>query len=61
MYNVFLEKSSTRPSCEDKWSLRLNKNFDWKKVHNMSFYTTKSSKLHWFQYRIVHRIIGTNE
>ena len=27
----------------------------------MSFNTTKSSKLQWFQYRIIHRIIGTNE
>ncbi len=25
MYNIFLEKSNTRPTCEDKWSLRLKK------------------------------------
>ena len=27
----------------------------------MSFVTTKSSKVQWFQYRIIHRILGTNE
>ena len=61
MYNVLFEKSSTKLRCEEKWSLTLNKNFDWKTVHNMSFYSTKSSKLHWFQYRIIHRILGTNK
>lgn len=43
MYNVLFEKSSTKLRCEEKWSLTLNKNFDWKTVHNMSFYSTKSS------------------
>ena len=61
MYNVLFEKSRTKLRCEEKWSLTLNKNFDWKTVHYMSFYSTKSSKLHWFQYRIIHRILGTNK
>jgi hypothetical protein len=26
----------------------------------LPFITTKSSKLQWFQYRIIHRILGTN-
>ena len=30
-------------------------------MHNMFFDFTKSSKLHWFQYRIIHRILGTNK
>ena len=35
-------------------------NLNWKEIYCLPFITTKSSKLQWFQYRIIHRILGTN-
>ena len=35
-------------------------NLNWKEIYCLPFITTKSSKLQWFQYIIIHRILGTN-
>ena len=47
---------------QNKWitGLNLQDNFGRKFVFDLSFYLTKDSKLQWFQFKIVHRIIGTN-
>ena len=47
---------------QNKWITELNHqdNFGWKFVFDLPFYLTKDSKLQWFQFKIVHRIIGTN-
>ena len=34
--------------------------FGWKYVYELPFFLTKDSMLQWFQYRINHRILGTN-
>ena len=49
-------------NSQNKWitELNLQVNFGWKFVFNLPFYLTKDSKLQWFQFKIVHRIIGTN-
>ena len=62
IYNTFNDKKSNpKQKCEQKWSLILNANFNWKNIHVLPSYITKNSKLQWFQYRIIHRILGTNE
>ena len=60
MYNL-LKKSDESPKNEEKWDNVLNKEYDWKSINSSIFSTTKNTKLQWFQYRIVHRILGTNE
>jgi hypothetical protein len=44
-----------------KWSelLEVNK-AEWKIIHNLLFKITKRSKLEWFHYRIINRILATN-
>ena len=59
MYDV-LNKDNINLTCETKWSNILNLELNWKHIHSLTFKTTKNSKLQWFQYRIVHRILGTN-
>ena len=39
----------------------MPENFNWNKVNQLVIDCTKESKLKWFQYRIVHRILGTND
>ena len=40
--------------------LNIQDNFGWEFVFDLPFYLTKYSKLQWFQFKIVHRIIETN-
>ena len=46
------------PKATVKWSQNLpDKNFMWKNIFNNIFMTTNDSKLQWFQYRLIHRIL----
>jgi hypothetical protein len=60
MYNV-LNRKTVQIFAEQKWENILSKNdIEWK---NIQFHCTKHTqhpKLCWFQYRIIHRILGTN-
>ena len=60
MYEVLINRIETNKH-EEKWDTSLNKTHKWAKINSMTFSFTKSSKLQWFQYRIIHRVLGTNE
>ena len=47
---------------QNKWRIDMNlpDNFGWKYVYELPFFLTKDSMFQWFQYRIKHRILGTN-
>ena len=61
--DFFLNKEYSKPKYERKWeeSLYFGDRVDWKVLNNNVFSSTKDTKLIWFQYRIVHRIIATNK
>jgi hypothetical protein len=59
MYHI-LNSNSIELNCEEKWTEALNVILNWKEIYSLPFITTKSSKLQWFQYRIIHIILGTN-
>jgi hypothetical protein len=59
MYHI-LNSNSITLKCEEKWTEALNVILNWKEIYRLPFITTKGSKLQWFQYRIIHRILGTN-
>lgn len=48
---------------EHKWEtlLEIDDTFSWKSKYNALFNCTKDSKLLWLEYRIFHRILGTNK
>ena len=61
---LFYEMLNKNPSVtkgKTRWSelLEIN-NAEWKIIHNLPFKITKSTKLQWFQYRIINRILATN-
>ena len=61
MYTVLNDKI-TNITPQEKWSFILNRhNIIWNKIYRLPFYITKNSKLQWLQYRINHRILGTNK
>ena len=60
MYTV-LNRKTVHISAERKWENILNKyDIEWKNIHFHCTKHTKNTKLCWFQYRIIHRILGTN-
>lgn len=61
IYDSMLNKQ-TSPTAERKWVTELNliNVFNWKMVYELPFKITQDSKLQWFQFRINHRILGTN-
>jgi hypothetical protein len=62
IYNYFNNTTEYKPLCEMKWEMDLDfsPTFTWQKVYKNIMFTTKDTGLMWFAYRIVHRIIGTN-
>ena len=60
MYNV-LNRKTVQISAERKRENILNKyDIEWKNIHFHFTKHTKNTKLCWFQYRIIHKILGTN-
>ena len=61
-YNTLINTTVT-PICKQKWSEKLNtvlSDKDWTDYFSLPFKITNDFNLQWFQFRILHRIIGTN-
>ena len=57
----FLNKNSSVTTGKAKWSELFDiDNIEWKAIHKTPFKVTKNSKLQWFQYRIINKILATN-
>ena len=62
IYNLLLGSVLPSLKSQNKWRMDMNlpDDFGWKYVYGLPFFLTKDSMLQWFQYRINHRILGTN-
>ena len=59
-----LNKNNDQPVCIQTWAQKLNISIDfdeWKQIFFLPFLITKDSYIQWFQYRIIHRILGVNK
>ena len=62
-YDILVNDMYIRPKSELKWEEDLNFERDnnwWQKQNHLVKVMTNDINLRWFQYRIVHRILGTN-
>ena len=61
-YKSFIAKQYEKPKCELKWEdeLIFHQTVKWWKLKHKSIFLLSDIRLRWFQYRIVHRILGTN-
>ncbi len=61
MYDIFIQNDS-QPTSVRKWNdiLNLDDNFNWNYCFHLPFRSTYDTHLRFFQYRINHRILGTN-
>jgi exonuclease III len=62
VYDYFNNSTDFKPKCESKWEsdLNLSPTFNWQNAYKSIMFTTKDTGLIWFTYRILHRILGTN-
>ena len=62
IYQLFLEKKQTMPTAKVRLAAKYpNRDIDWKGVYSLAFRTTLQSKLREFQFKILNRIVFTNE
>ena len=62
IYQLFLEKKQTTPTAKVRLAAKYpNRDIDWKGVYSLAFRTTLQSKLREFQFKILNRIVFTNE
>ena len=64
IYRSFLPKKQTTPTAKDREKLSAKYHrltIDWKRVYLLSFRTTLETKLREFQFKILNRIVFTNE
>ena len=59
-YNLMIKKHQVEPISHRKWeSIYDIGSQEWEKIHELPFKTCIDTKLRWFQYRIVNRILAT--
>ena len=62
IYWSFLAKKQTTPTAKEKLSVKYHHlTIDWKRVYLLSFRTTLETKLREFDFKILNRIVFTNE
>ena len=63
-YQLYINKIYCRPVSQQKWESKLNFIHDekwWENKYKMIFKLTQDVKIRWFNYRIIHRLLATNE
>ena len=62
IYRSFLAKTQTTPTAKEKLSAKYHHlTIDWKRVYLLSFRTTLETKLREVQFKVLNRIVFTNE
>ena len=63
IYNCLCSSKKVSYNFIAKWETKLNVSFtnlNWMTLCNIPFSSTKDTRLRWFQFRLVHRILGVN-
>ena len=61
IYMVLINKNIV-PTSQPKWKRAFeNTQLNWKQIQSKPSKCCRNTKMHWFQYRIIHRIIATND
>ena len=61
MYKILTCKTLV-PTSQLKWErIFENTHLDWKQIYSVPAKCCHNTKMHWFQFRIIHRIIATND
>ena len=61
IHKKMVDKIFQPPKSEQKWLEITNENLDWSTIYIIPFKVTLNQRLRYFQFRILHRIIGVNK
>ncbi|PIK36905.1 pol-like protein [Apostichopus japonicus] len=63
VYSRYLDKVAQIPTASRKWANVFNNltTEDWNRFYSIPWATVSESKIQYFQFRVLHRIIGTNK
>ena len=60
LYYYTLTSSDIQNTAVSKWQYDFHSDLSWYIIYLKPFITTQETKLRWFQYRILHRMLTTN-
>ena len=60
LYYYTLTSSDIQNTTVSKWQYHFHSELSWSIIYLKPFITTQETKLRWFQYTILHRILTTN-
>ena len=61
IHRKMVDKIFQPPKSDQKWLEITNENLDWSTIYIIPFKVTLNQRLQYFQFRILHRIIGVNK
>ena len=62
VHKICVEKIFKTPKCEEKWAIFFSDmNLNWSEIYKIPKSSSRSTKLQYFQFKILHRYIGTSE
>ena len=61
VYSTIVKEYNNIPTCVSKWESELGSSFNWSQIFSMPFICTKESRLRYFQFKCIHRILTLND
>ena len=62
IHRICVDKLFKTPKCEEKWAdFFEDMNLDWGEIYQIPMFSSRLTKLRYFQFKILHRYIGVNE
>ena len=62
IHRICVDKLFKTPKCVDKWAdFFEDMNLDWVAIYQIPMLSSRFTKLHYFQFKVLHRYIGVNE
>ena len=62
VHNLCVDKLFVTPKSEAKWAVVFNDmDLNWCEIYSIPLLSSHLTKLRYFQYKILHKIIGTND
>ena len=59
IYNV-LNQNDSKPTSQEHWFKNIKYKLQWKQIYSLLYENVKDNFLRWFQLRILHNILATN-
>ena len=59
-YKYFIQNKALQPTAISRWDYDSTNDYRWSEIFTLPFVAVRDCKIQYFQYRFIHRILGTN-